>query len=212
MTEEQSNTGQPARRERRDVVEHRRQVLSAAKQLFAEQGAENTTMHEIAQLAGVGQGTLYRRFAHKGELCHALIAEDVEAFQMHVERLISGPDAPVLPLSRLDALLTALILLTEQHLPLFAVIERSSAGQRRGKPFRSPFHGWLREQIAGLLAQAVDLGEVAPLDAEYTADAILAVLAPPVLSHQRSDRGYSVDRITAGVRRLFVEKQLHLPG
>ncbi len=63
------------RRERRDAAEHRRRILEAARALFATQGVDTTSMYEIARSAGVGQGTLYRRYAHKGELCGALLHE-----------------------------------------------------------------------------------------------------------------------------------------
>src|SRR5690606_37833343 len=65
----------PRQRERRDARENRQRLLAAAKRLFAAQGVDATSMHEIARTAGVGQGTLYRHFADKAELCHALLKE-----------------------------------------------------------------------------------------------------------------------------------------
>src|SRR4051794_38543621 len=70
----------PKRRERSDARENRRQLLAVAKQLFTTQGVASTSMHEIGRTAGVGQATLYRHFADKGEICHALIKEDLTAF------------------------------------------------------------------------------------------------------------------------------------
>src|SRR4051794_8640134 len=64
-----------APKERRDAAEHRRRILIAARALFAAQGIDATNMTEIARTAHIGQGTLYRRFAHKGELCEALMKE-----------------------------------------------------------------------------------------------------------------------------------------
>ena len=205
MEDQQSTASVPQRRERQDALEHRRLILAAAKQIFATQGVENTSMYEIARAAGVGQGTLYRRFAHKGELCQALIAEDVDAYKDQVLTALSGAGAPASALERLDILIVELIRLTTLHLPLFAAIDETAAGQRRPRPFHSPFHVWLHERIAGLLAEAVAKGEIEPLDVEFTADAILAVLAPPFISHQHQDRGCGPERIAAGVHHLFVE-------
>jgi AcrR family transcriptional regulator len=69
------------RRERRDAIKNRERVLAVARQLFANQGVEATSMNEIAQVAHVGVGTLYRRFAHKGELCFGLLWDDIERSQ-----------------------------------------------------------------------------------------------------------------------------------
>src|SRR5215471_4341859 len=68
------------RHERRDAAEHRQRILEVARHLFAEQGVEAVSMHQIALAAGIGQGTLYRRYAHKGELCMDLVHEHYEQF------------------------------------------------------------------------------------------------------------------------------------
>ena len=195
----------PRKRERRDARENRQRLLAAAKDLFGAQGIDATSMQEIARAAGVGQGTLYRHFADKGDICHALIKDDLAAFQERVGRLISA-GAHSSPLARLDLLITERIRLTESHLPLLAVIDDVATGPRRTKPFRGPFHTWLREQIVALLGEAMERGEVAELDVEFTAEVILAATPPPLYSYQRQECGYSSERIIAGMRRLFVER------
>jgi AcrR family transcriptional regulator len=195
----------PTRQERRDARENRDRLLAAAKQLFGAQGIDATSMYEIARAAGVGQGTLYRHFADKGEICHALIKEDLAAFMERVGALIGGAATERSPLARLGALIAEKNRLTESHLPLFAAMDEVPAGARRGKSFRGPFHAWLHERICGLLAEALALGEVADLDIAFAADAILAAVAPPLYQYQRNELGYSCERITAGMRRLFVD-------
>ncbi len=199
---------QPERRERRDARENRQRLVATAKELFAAQGIDITNMQDIARAAGVGKGTLYRHFADKGELCHALIKEDIAAFQERLGAVIGGTWALASPLARLDTLIVEKLRLTESHLPLFAAMEQAS-GTGRVKPFRGPFHTWLREQIACLLVEAIALGEVAALDVEFTADAILAAVTPPLYSHQRRELGYSGERIAAGMRRLFIDGLRH---
>src|SRR5918997_4153046 len=81
MGEEQAAIPGSERQERRDARENRGVLLAGGKRLFAERGVAATSMKEIADAAGVGKGTLYRHFAHKGELCHAVLREDVAAFK-----------------------------------------------------------------------------------------------------------------------------------
>jgi AcrR family transcriptional regulator len=190
------------RRERSDARENRQLLLEVAKQLFNAQGIEHTSMHEIGRTAGVGQATLYRNFADKGEICQALIKEDLVAFQERVGGLIGG--ASTSPMARLETLIVEKNKLTESHLPLFAAIDEAAAGAQR-KPFRGSFHIWLHQQITSLLDQAVAQGEVARLDAAFAADAILAAVAPHLYRYQRQDLGYSSERIMAAMRHLFVD-------
>jgi len=64
---------------RKDAAENRERLLRAASQVFAEQGLE-ASVEEVARVAGVGMGTLYRRFPTK----EALIAELVRELQGEV--------------------------------------------------------------------------------------------------------------------------------
>ena len=78
---------------RADAVRNRTAILEAAKQLVTEQGAE-VAMGEIARVAGVAVGTLYRHFPNKADLLAAVVNEYVDALaddaQGAWERVESG--------------------------------------------------------------------------------------------------------------------------
>src|SRR5262249_1607030 len=61
---------------RRDAERNRQRILEAARQGFAERGL-GITLDEIARLAGVGVGTVYRRFPNKELLIDALFEERI---------------------------------------------------------------------------------------------------------------------------------------
>lgn len=62
----------PARVQRRDAVQNYHRVLDAAREVFGESGAE-ASIEDIAARAGVGIGTVYRRFASKEALIDELL-------------------------------------------------------------------------------------------------------------------------------------------
>lgn len=204
-TPEQQRVGVPQRRERRDAAANRQLILAAARRLFAARGVDATSMEEIGRAAGVGQGTLYRRFAHKGELCEALLNDDLALFYQRVDAALGRAAPQQSPLNRLDWLLTEYVAMLEQHIPLVVFAQEAAAGPRRKDFFQSPLYRWLHERIAGLLTAAVAEGEAAELDETFTADAILAAIAAPVFSFQQAERGFSSERVLAGMRRLFIE-------
>ena len=55
------------------------EIEEIAFSLFQEFGVENVSMHKIAKTAGVGQGTLYRRYANKSDLCLSILGRDLNS-------------------------------------------------------------------------------------------------------------------------------------
>ena len=62
---------------RSDAVKNRQRLLVAAGQVFEEKGL-GASVTDVARAAGVGMGTLYRRFASKEALIEALVSEVLE--------------------------------------------------------------------------------------------------------------------------------------
>jgi AcrR family transcriptional regulator len=76
-----SLTGAPAERaQRADARRNRKRVVAAARKSMARNGLD-VQMDEIARLAGVGVGTVYRHFPTKDDLIEALAAERFERLQ-----------------------------------------------------------------------------------------------------------------------------------
>ena len=67
----------PCRGLRKDAERNRQRVLDAARELFAERGVE-ATLNDVAHHAGVGVGTVYRRFATKEELLDAIFSDGID--------------------------------------------------------------------------------------------------------------------------------------
>lgn len=78
MIEQPGEPGEPdARPLRRDAAANRRRLLEAATEVFAARGLD-APVEEIAQVAGVGMGTLYRRFPTKEALIEQLVHDVFE--------------------------------------------------------------------------------------------------------------------------------------
>jgi AcrR family transcriptional regulator len=67
----------PCRGLRKDAERNRQRVIEAARELFAERGVE-ATLNDVAHHAGVGVGTVYRRFATKEELLDAVFEDGID--------------------------------------------------------------------------------------------------------------------------------------
>jgi AcrR family transcriptional regulator len=84
--------GKP-RAERADAARNRQHLLAVAREMIARQGADKVTMDALAEQAGLGKGTVFRRFGTRAGIFAALLDDDEQRFQQQV---ISGP-APLGP-------------------------------------------------------------------------------------------------------------------
>jgi AcrR family transcriptional regulator len=82
----------PSRLLRADAERNRQRILAAAAKLFTERGLE-PSLDDVARLAGVGVGTVYRRFPDKASLADALFDERIDALVAMAEQAQAEPDA-----------------------------------------------------------------------------------------------------------------------
>ncbi|HEY7075996.1 MAG TPA: helix-turn-helix domain-containing protein [Solirubrobacteraceae bacterium] len=77
---------------RADAARNRTRILAAAREAFAESGLD-VGVEEIARRAGVGKGTLYRRFPTKEALVRAIVEDRLQELETIADRCAHLPDA-----------------------------------------------------------------------------------------------------------------------
>jgi AcrR family transcriptional regulator len=177
--------------ERADATRNRARILAAAERLFAARGAACVSMDEIADAAGVGKGTLFRRFGSRAALALALLSESESCFQ---ESFIRGepPLGPgACPTDRLIAFGEARLDLLDDHAEVLAAAE---VGPAR---FASPPYAVHRLHLTLLLREADP-----DCDAEYLAEVLLASLGSDVFVYLHEGRGLSLEQLKAGWAQL----------
>jgi AcrR family transcriptional regulator len=176
------------RRERADAARNRAAVLAAAAALFAEHGVDAVSMDQVAAAAGVGKGTLFRRFGDKSGLAVALLDAREQELQ---EAILHGP-SPLGPgadaASRLAAFTGAYLDYLLQHLDLVRMSETAAPGAR----YRIGAYRFWHQHVSILLAGTPDPG--------YTAHALLAALAADHVAAVLPELGE--ERLRAGLTEL----------
>ena len=170
--------------ERGDAARNRALLLDAARRLIDERGADAVSMDDIAAAAGVGKGTIFRRFGSRSGLMMVLLDEDEranqQAFMFGPPPL--GPDAP--PLQRLLAFGRARLKFAHTHHELLVAANRDP--QSRYGAAATVLHTHVRM----LLASAGTSGD---LDAQT--DALLALLQADHVEHQLTQRDQSLQAL-----------------
>ena len=199
----------PPHVERADAARNRRLLLVTAREIIDGQGAGQLTMDGLAERAGLGKGTVFRRFGTRSGIFQALLDDDERDFQ---EQVLAGspplgPGAP--PLDRLIAYGRARIDFLIGH----REIARAALDGRQQVPAGSQTP-MSREHIRFLLGQmrlgAADLDVLAiqltaALDGPlllYLSSDILAQAAPQV--SERLGRGWEdlIQRFRGPVRQV----------
>jgi AcrR family transcriptional regulator len=163
----------PPPKERADAARNRAAVLRAAADLFARHGVENVSMDAIAAAAGVGKGTVFRRFGDKSGLAAALLDDRERTLQ---KRILTGPPPlgpglnlnPTPPGDRLRAFAESYLDYALAHLDLVRMSETATPGAR----YRIGAYRFWHRHVALLLAAARP-----DQDADALAHALLAPLA-----------------------------------
>jgi AcrR family transcriptional regulator len=170
-------------RERADAARNRLRILEAAATLVGERGIDKVSMEDVACKAGVGTGTLYRRFRDRAGLALALLDEETRDFQ---NELIAGPPplGPGAPATeRLQAFGTGYLHLLERHADLIMAADASEFDGR------GPYQLYATHV-------AILLREAAPqLDTEAAARSVMATLAPREFTFVRFGLGWPLDRV-----------------
>jgi AcrR family transcriptional regulator len=150
-------------------------------------------MDAVAEAAGVGKGTLYRRFGDRCGLARAILDEREREFQ---ESLIRGeppvgPGAP--PAERLVAFGAGVLEMLDRHGDLILASQTGSLGAR----FRGSIYAAYRTHVRCLVR------ELNPeVDADYFTDIMLAALSAELINYWRGERDIDNDRVLKGFTDL----------
>jgi AcrR family transcriptional regulator len=185
--------GEPPR-ERSDAARNREALLCAARRMIGEDGVEAVTMDALAEAAGVGKGTVFRRFESRAGLMAALVNE----FEMDWQAAVLTGPPPVgpgaLPLDRLLAMGRSRMELNLTH----ALLLEAAGWQHAGGEAAESFILMHTRHLLGELGVQGDL--------QVIAMAIIAPLSAALLRRQIDVDGLGLDRIHAGwsdvVRRI----------
>jgi AcrR family transcriptional regulator len=175
LTRELQVLGQPeVPRERADALRNRTRILEAARAMLKRIPPDALCMDALCAAAGVGKGTLYRRFVDKAALLRALLDEDERALQEDVRLSFSASARGA------EARRQLLVLLEKLHAFVMDHAELLGAAEASGKPaviLESPPYAWRRSVIAALLERS----DVPPAKASYFADMLMASMAGEIV-------------------------------
>jgi AcrR family transcriptional regulator len=155
------NSGTPRQPRRSDARHNRERLLTAARDVFAEQGT-SASLNEIVRRAGVGPGTLYRHFPTREALLEAVFGDQVEALCAQAYELAGSSSTP--PGEALASWLRAVVQHATRSQGLAAsMVAALRAGTSAGAaPAFASAHDSIRAAGTALLTRAQQSGVARP--------------------------------------------------
>jgi AcrR family transcriptional regulator len=134
------------------AAETRRQILLAAASLFREKGYKATTLRDVADLAGMGAGSMYYHFSSKDAILREVLDVGIATIDEAVRAAVAALPANAAPVDRLrEAILADLraLLETSEYTPAYARIynQLPATIKRRDHPRRVAYLAYWRELV-----------------------------------------------------------------
>jgi AcrR family transcriptional regulator len=166
--------------------ERREMILDAALEVFAQGGFQDADVDEIAQVAQVGKGTVYRYYPSKRELYMAVVERVFDHLQARLEAIQGESRSPK----------EVLRIGIAEHVHFF--IENPSCWrvlvigrlEDRLSPCRDTLlaHRSLVEGVAALIREGIAGGDFRDIDPEFAAVALMSLGATVVEKHFHQDK------------------------
>jgi AcrR family transcriptional regulator len=180
---------------RRDAVANRERIVAAARATFSAQGIE-APVEEIARRAGVGIGTLYRRFPTKEDLVDAVFEDTLSEFERAAEEALAAEDAWL----GFRTFLERAFALHAENRGLKDVALTSAPGRVHAEAGRARMRPLIRRVVERAQAQGVLRADFRPEDVPVLFWAIARVIeatAPVAPDFWRRPLGFALDGLRA---------------
>ncbi len=180
-------------------------ILHTANHLFSEHGVESVSMHQIAKSVGIGQGTLYRRYSNKGDLCMDMMKENFDLFINEIDEYMKA-NVQLSVQERLNMVMRKIIAFIDKQFKWLGVVQSFNKPEdHKADFFQSPPYLYLHATICRLLNEALESGLIHSIDPDYTAHSFISVQSPHTYRQLRYVMGYSCEDIQDRFCSTFID-------
>jgi len=177
-------------------AEVRRRILEASKEIFFRDGFMDTNLDEIAELAGVAKGTLYRYFDNKAQIYLAVLSRNAKRFEKKLQGALDPQATPVDALIGVSRFYFQHYVENPDYFQIFWAIENQAViGELPREVVDEVTRLWEESLgvLAGIIERGIKEGVFVPCDAWEVAS-ILWTLANAIIRADHSPAHRSLRR------------------
>lgn len=161
----------------RGKIERRRQILDAAKQVFADAGYHGASINAIIEKAQIARGTFYLYFESKAAVFDSILDEAMAQLRARIHRIeVADPAAPPPQVQLRDQVVATLGYVVGDRALAELLLQSAHAPEAEATERLGQFYGEVRRLIVRALEQGAVIGLVRKCQPELVAGALLGMV------------------------------------
>jgi AcrR family transcriptional regulator len=191
------------------IAKRRLQIADAATRRFAKSGFHNTTMHTVAEVAGISVGNIYNYFRDKDDLLYFIICRILDAYNSEIPAAARNG---LSPLDRFKSGIRAYAHVIDRN-KTAALLGYRDSYSLRGARLKEIMRREVETNnlIGELIRDCVEAGTFRHVDIAMFTYQIVVFVHSWALEAWRLPRGITIDEFVDNGLRLILRGALHSP-
>ncbi|UTH16338.1 TetR/AcrR family transcriptional regulator [Macrococcus epidermidis] len=183
-------------KQRSDAMHNKKRILETANRLFSANSISEVAMKQIATDCGIGQGTLYRHFSSKAEICQALMDEAIEEMFVEIKKI---QQTQLSDSEKVKEILHSFVTLISDNREKLE--EMKTEGSKRKVMMDLHFYPQLKAALLNLV-EALNIVK----DADFHTDIMLNSFSKDVFEHHCIEKNVQPKTFADRIHYIFIER------
>jgi AcrR family transcriptional regulator len=180
----------------RGKLERRRQILEAAKEVFADAGYHGASINAIIEKAQIARGTFYLYFESKAAVFDSILDQAMADLRARLRRIeVEDPAAPPPQVQLREQVAATLGYVVGDRALATLLLQSAHTPEAEATERLDQFYGEVRRLIARAIEQGTAIGLVRKCEPELVAGALLGMVRGVIEVMMRSAKPQSVDEV-----------------
>ncbi len=184
------------------VEKRRKQILDAAEDVFVKHGFASAKTDDIAHLADLGKGTLYRYYKNKKNLFFAVVDRELSELRL---AMFQGVNKKTDPVEKIEAAIRTYLSFFDRHPSLMDMIihEHSSFSDRIGKKYFEHYYG-NKSRVVQTFREGIKKGLIKRINIESAISILASILHGTIYTWHAENKRFNLkDRVPAICKVFF---------
>ncbi|MDI6807937.1 MAG: TetR/AcrR family transcriptional regulator [Candidatus Eisenbacteria bacterium] len=192
------------------AAERKKKILAASMRVFSKYGYQDTEVEDIARLAGLGKGTVYRHFGSKENLFFSTLEWGLTSLADEMNEAVSAAHGYV---DKVKTALVTYLLFFEKHRDFYRIIVQDRMRTEiKSSPHRlMKKHMSLINHLTDVLEKGIRDGYFKKIDVESAAHALFGIINSLLYKWLTSRKRYPIRKEVSVIEEIFLSGILSVP-